>query len=687
MTGPSDDSANSMPHSPRTKGIIQHFERQIRIQVEGLDDDIQTTNERLGQLESTQIATGATLNEMKTAQTTTNNNLANIMTQLQDLSQQFANIVQNQAAHNEIDEQGNVDYAGDTEHEEFPNNINAQDLHCRRANQQGTTAASSSHSAAPSPSNNKQHNVTSAPLPQAPAAAKAALSGLTQSALVASTRRTKDVQCHRCKGYGHVIRDYPKKRVLIIREDGGYSSASDLDVETYAMLATDIAGQEDTFDHKEYVAASDANKYLSIVVQRVLSTQIAKAEQNQRHNLFQTEGVVKERSIRIIIDGGSCNNLASTEMVKKLNLPTRPHPHPYHIQWLNQSGRPWQYDTDCEHHGRTNQYSLIFNGKKIVLHPMTPEQIVKDELARASREKNQKHAPSENQDYSDIFPKDVTTGLPPLCGIEHQIDLIPGASLPNRAPYHNEAKEIQRQVQELLDKGKSLEEHLDHLRAVFDVLRNDGLFGNLEKCSFCTDRISFLGYVVIAQGIEVDHVKIEAIQSWPIPTTVTQVRSFLRLAGFYRRFVRDFSTIAAPLNELMKKGVPFSWGPMQDEAFTILKDKLTHAPLLQLPNFTKMFELECDASGIGHGKWVEYIESSPYVIKHKKGKENVIDDALSRRYTMLPQLDFKIFGLKTLKEQYALDPDFHNEAHGGGLMGHFGVKKTEDILADHFFWP
>jgi hypothetical protein len=137
MTGPSDTSDNRMAHSPRTKGIIQHFERQMRLQVEGLDEDIRTTNERLGQLESSQLATGATLNEMKTAQATTNTNLANIMTRLQDLSQQLANVVQGQAAHSEIDEQGDADYAGDTEHEELPNNHNARG-HCwRRANQQG----------------------------------------------------------------------------------------------------------------------------------------------------------------------------------------------------------------------------------------------------------------------------------------------------------------------------------------------------------------------------------------------------------------------------------------------------------------------------------------------------------------------------------------------------------------------
>ena len=317
---------------------------------------------------------------------------------------------------------------------------------------------------------------------------------------------------------------------------------------------------------------------------------------------------------------------------------------------------------------------------------------------------------------------------------------------------------------------------------------------------FCTDRVAFLGYVVTPQGIEVDGAKIDAIRSWPTPQTITQVRSFLGLAGFYRRFVRDFSTIAAPLHELMKKGVSFHWGPAQDQAFDTLKARLTSAPLLQLPDFGKTFELECDASGVGiggllmqggkhvayfseklngptlnysmydkefyalvrsletwqhylwpkefiihsdheslkylrmqnklnrrHAKWVEFIESFPYIIKHKKGKDNVIADALSRRYTMLSQLDCRIFGLESIKGQYELDAAFKDvilnckegrawnkyvlndgylfranrlcipvgsvrllllqEAHGGGLMGHFGATKTLDVLANHFFWP
>jgi hypothetical protein len=132
---------------------------------------------------------------------------------------------------------------------------------------------------------------------------------------------------------------------------------------------------------------------------------------------------------------------------------------------------------------------------------------------------------------------------------------------------------------------------LDHLRAVFNALCDARLYDNLEKCTFCTNRVVFLGYVVTEQGIKVDLAKIEAIENWPQTKTVTQVRSFLGLTGFYRRFVKDFGSIAAPLNELTKKDVSFVWGDAQQEAFMILKDTLTHAPLLQFLDFTKTFEL------------------------------------------------------------------------------------------------
>ena len=111
----------------------------------------------------------------------------------------------------------------------------------------------------------------------------------------------------------------------------------------------------------------------------------------------------------------------------------------------------------------------------------------------------------------------------------------------------------------------------------------------------------FLGFVVSAQGIQVDEEKVCAIQEWPSPTSVSNVRSFHGLASFYRRFVKDFSTLAASLTEVIKKDVGFKWGEAQEKAFQIIKHKLINAHLLSLPNFNKTFEIECDAFGIGIG--------------------------------------------------------------------------------------
>ena len=154
---------------------------------------------------------------------------------------------------------------------------------------------------------------------------------------------------------------------------------------------------------------------------------------------------------------------------------------------------------------------------------------------------------------------------------------------------------------DILVYSKSIDDHQLHLKSVFEVLRKERLSANLGKCYFGTDHVVFLGFVVGADGLRVEEEKIKAISNWPSPTTVGEVRSFHGLAGFYLRFVQNFSTIAAPLMEVIKKNVGFKWEKAQEDAFQILKGKLTQSPLLVLPDFTKTFEIECDASGVGIG--------------------------------------------------------------------------------------
>lgn len=535
----------------------------------------------------------------------------------------------------------------------------------------------------------------------------------------------------------------------------------------------------------------------------------------------------------------------------------------------------------------------------------------------------------------DVYPDELPTGLPSIRGIEHKIDFVPGASIPNRPAYRmnpEETKEVQRQVQELLDKGwvreslspcavpvllvpkkdgtwrmcvdcravnaitikyrhpiprlddmldeingaciftkidlrsgyhqiriqegdewktafktkfglyewlvmpfgltnapstfmrlmnhtlrdfigrfvvvyfddiliysRSQEEHVDHVRSVFAKLREAQLYVNFKKCEFHANEVVFLGFVVSKEGLKVDNSKIKSIQDWTAPTSIGELRRFLGMCGFFRRFVPNFSIIAAPLTSLLKKAVAYIWKPHHQEAFETLKTKLISAPILALPNFDLPFELECDASGKGmgavllqegkavayhsekwggaalnystydkelyavvralktwqhylmgrefiihsdhetlkhlkgqqrlnkrHARWMAYIEVFPYVIKYKKGKDNLVADALSRRFALISYATTHLLGFEHIKELYPSDEDFGEiwskcekhgfgeyyqfegylycanklciprcsirdllvqEVHGGDMMGHFGVNNTMEILSERFHWP
>lgn len=867
----------------------------------------------------------------------------------------------------------------------------------------------------------------------------------------------RDIKCFKCQGRGHYASDCPNRKTMFIRGDE-IISESENDSDSNSSHPS-MPTLEDCSDVDEDIEFAERGE--SLVTRRALNLNVKEESLEQRENIFHTKCLVSGKLCSMIIDGGSCTNVASTYMVEKLGLKCEKHICPYRLQWLNDSGevkvtkqvvvpfsigkyidkvrcdvvpmqaghlllgRPWQFDRRVIHDGFTNRYTFDMNGRKVTLAPMTPSEIYQDQLKaktssnegkgsedlkrkerkEAKSEKNKEKGPmvsekkeknvksekkeieknekvkkqlcfyakerelksaylghralilvrfKENlftdtnhetslpsvfvtllQDYDDVFPEEVPHGLPPIRGIEHQIDLVPGAQIPNRPAYRSnpeETKELQRQVDELLAKGyvresmspcavpvllvpkkdgtwrmcvdcravnkitvkyrhpiprlddmlddlhgaclfskidlksgyhqirmkegdewktafktkyglyewlvmpfglsnapstfmrlmnhvlreflgkfvvvyfddiliysKSLDDHILHVKTILDVLRKEKLYGNLKKCVFCVDRVSFLGFVVSSKGVEVDSEKVKAIQEWPTPKSVSEVRSFHGLASFYRRFIRDFSTIAAPLNEVVKKNVGFKWDKEQENAFSTLKERLCSAPVLRLPDFSKTFEIECDASGIGigavlmqenrpiayfseklsgpilnystydkefyaliralevwehyllpkefvihsdhqslkylkgqgklnkrHAKWVEYLESFPYVIKYKQGKDNVVADALSRRYALISMLGSKLLGFEHLKEMYAHDSDFADlyhacehaafnkfyrhegflfkskqlcipvssvrellvrESHSGGLMGHFGVQKTLDMLSEHFYWP
>ncbi|GKC26749.1 putative reverse transcriptase domain-containing protein [Tanacetum coccineum] len=198
------------------------------------------------------------------------------------------------------------------------------------------------------------------------------------------------------------------------------------------------------------------------------------------------------------------------------------------------------------------------------------------------------------REFSEVFPKDLP-GLPLVHQVEFQIDLIPGAAPVARVPYRLAPLEIKEK-----------------------------LYAKFSKCDFWISIVQFLGHLIDSQGLHVDPAKIEAVKNWASPTTPTEIRQFLGLAGYYWRFIEGFSKIAKYLTDLTQKNKKYTWGEDQESAFQLIKQKLCEAPILALPEGNDDFVVYCDAS---HSK------SSPYPLIGKElNRDNVVGCRIARDY-------------------------------------------------------
>ncbi|KAL5555350.1 hypothetical protein UlMin_037586 [Ulmus minor] len=276
------------------------------------------------------------------------------------------------------------------------------------------------------------------------------------------------------------------------------------------------------------------------------------------------------------------------------------------------------------------------------------------------------------KEFLDVFPEDLP-GIPPDREIEFKIDLLPGTAPISKAPYRMapaELRELQMQLQDLIKKhdvpktafrsryghyeflvmsfgltnapaafmdlmnrvfkpfldkfvivfiddilvySRSKEEHEEHLRITLQTLKDHHLFAKFKKCEFWLDKVAFLGHVISKDGVAVDPAKIEAVSNWNQPRTASEVRSFLGLAGYYRRFVEGFSKISTPLTNLTHKDMKFQWNDACERSFQELKRRLVSAPVLTIPSGEEGYMIYSDASGIGlgavlmqHGKVIAY---------------------------------------------------------------------------------
>lgn len=200
--------------------------------------------------------------------------------------------------------------------------------------------------------------------------------------------------------------------------------------------------------------------------------------------------------------------------------------------------------------------------------------------------------------------------------------------------------------------SKTFDDHLAHLREIFDRFRDANIKLKPQKCTFAKDSVKFLGHIVSTDGIRPDPDKIEIVKSYPVPTSSKKIKQLLGLVSYYRCFIQDFSSIASPLYKLLKKNVKFQWSDECQMAFKFLIDCLISHPILAYPDFTLSFQLYVDPSGTAIGMTLGQKQNGAdkviaYAGRSLKSAETIIPlrkRRHSRRYTILSQLSLlKLF--------------------------------------------
>ncbi len=177
-------------------------------------------------------------------------------------------------------------------------------------------------------------------------------------------------------------------------------------------------------------------------------------------------------------------------------------------------------------------------------------------------------------------------------------------------------------LDDILIFSRTKEEHLQHVWKVLEKLQQNKLLINLKKCTFMQKELIYLGFVIAENELNMDLQKVAAIVNWPSPKKLFEVRSFHGQASFYRKFIRNFSKICAPMLDTIKKASqPFRWMDVAERIFQLLKRKITERPILRLPNFKKLFQVRCDASGTAIGVVLNQ-EDKPMTLFNEKLNES-----------------------------------------------------------------